>query len=158
MKKILFALTLFLLIVSVNEKIYSHCQIPCGIYDDKLRIEQIKEHITTIEKSMKLIKELSAEGEKNYNQIVRWVLNKEEHADKLTEIVTYYFLAQRLKPVLNMNDKGYKELTEKLILLHEMTVYAMKAKQTTELSHAAKLKELTDKFSKAYFKEQEHKH
>ena len=44
MKKILFAVTLFLLVVSVNSKVYSHCQIPCGIYDDKMRIEQIKEH------------------------------------------------------------------------------------------------------------------
>ncbi len=158
MKKILFAVTLFLLVVSVNSKVYSHCQIPCGIYDDKMRIEQIKEHITTIEKSMKLIRELSAEGEKNYNQIVRWVMNKEEHADKLTEIVTYYFLAQRLKPVLNIKDKGYKELVEKLILLHEMTVYAMKAKQTVELSHVNKLRELTDKFSEVYFKEHGHKH
>ena len=34
---------------------YSHCQIPCGIYNDQMRFDTIAEHITTIEKSMKLI-------------------------------------------------------------------------------------------------------
>ena len=32
--------------------LFSHCEIPCGIYNDKMRIDMIKEHITTIEKSM----------------------------------------------------------------------------------------------------------
>ena len=32
--------------------IYSHCQIPCGIYDDLMRIHQMEEHVETIEKSM----------------------------------------------------------------------------------------------------------
>jgi nickel superoxide dismutase len=29
------------------------CEIPCGIYDDEMRINMIAEHITTIEKSVK---------------------------------------------------------------------------------------------------------
>ncbi|MDY6953871.1 MAG: superoxide dismutase [Ni], partial [Thermodesulfobacteriota bacterium] len=33
----------------------AHCEIPCGIYDDQMRIDMIAEHITTIEKSMKQI-------------------------------------------------------------------------------------------------------
>ena len=30
--------------------------------------------------------------------MVRWVVNKEVHADELSDIVTYYFMAQRIKP------------------------------------------------------------
>ena len=30
----------------------SHCEIPCGIYDDQMRITLLNEHIATIEKSM----------------------------------------------------------------------------------------------------------
>ncbi len=26
----------------------AHCEIPCGIYDDEMRINMIAEHITTI--------------------------------------------------------------------------------------------------------------
>ncbi len=42
---------------------YSHCQIPCAI-DDHARFDMISEHITTIEKSMKMITELSKNDSK----------------------------------------------------------------------------------------------
>ncbi len=38
---------------------YSHCQVPCGIYDDEARFGAIREHVATIEKSMNSINELS---------------------------------------------------------------------------------------------------
>ena len=31
---------------------FGHCQIPCGIYDDLMRIHQMEEHVLTIEKSI----------------------------------------------------------------------------------------------------------
>ena len=43
----------------------------------------MQEHISTIEKSIKKIEELSKEKEKNSNQIVRWVVNKEKHAEDM---------------------------------------------------------------------------
>ena len=35
------------------QKTYAHCEVPCGIYEDSVRIVMIYEHITTIEQSMK---------------------------------------------------------------------------------------------------------
>ena len=137
---------------------YSHCQIPCGIYDDQARFQQVSEHITTIEKSMKQINELSQQEKPNMNQIVRWVVNKEKHADLLSEIVTYYFMAQRIKPVDKTNIEAYQKYVEKLTLLHEILVYSMKAKQTTDSSNAEKLKTLLGKFKTIYFADSEHKH
>ena len=157
MKKIIFGTTFVLLTVFFASKIFPHCQIPCGIYDDQMRISMIKEHITTIEKSMKEIIALSKQDEKNYNQIVRWVVNKEAHADELSEIVTFYFMTQRLKPIDEKDSKTYKEYLKKLTLLHEMLVFAMKAKQTTDLINVEKLRSLADDFSKVYF-EQGHSH
>ena len=84
---------------------YSHCQIPCGIYDDQARFDMIAEHITTIEKSMNEIRKLSEQDKPNMNQIVRWVQNKEEHADELGHIVTYYFMTQRVKPTQKTEGK-----------------------------------------------------
>ncbi len=129
---------------------YSHCQIPCGIYDDQARSDMIAEHITTIEKSMNEIKKLSEQDKPNMNQIVRWVQNKEKHADELSGIVTYYFMAQRVKPVEKAEGKAYQNYIKKLTLLHEMLVYGMKAKQTTELSHIEKLRTLLAEFQIAY--------
>ena len=125
--------------------VHAHCQIPCGIYDDQLRIHLMEEHVTTIEKSMKQI-----EADSNQNQTVRWVMNKDKHADELAEIVTYYFMAQRIKP----GSEGY---AVKLGQLHEILVYSMKAKQTTDLAHVEKLKVLIHDFAHSYMGEK-HKH
>lgn len=129
---------------------YSHCQIPCGIYDDEARFGAITEHITTIEKSMKEIERLSAEDKPNMNQIVRWVNNKELHADELSEIVTYYFMAQRVKLPADGDTKAQNQYITKLTLLHRMLVYSMKAKQTTDLANVEQLKSALNEFNKAY--------
>lgn len=129
---------------------YSHCQIPCGIYDDDARLDAIAEHITTIEKSMKEIVALSAEPKSNMNQVVRWVNNKELHSDELSEIVTYYFMAQRIKFPAEGDAKAQSDYVKKLTLLHQMLVYSMKAKQTTDLDNVGKLRHLLEDFQKAY--------
>ena len=130
---------------------YSHCQIPCGIYDDQARFDMIAEHITTIEKSMNEIRKLSEQDKPNMNQIVRWVQNKEEHADELGHIVTYYFMAQRVKPTQKTEGKAYNEYVKKLVLLHKMLVSSMKSKQTTDLANVEKLKALLEEFHSVYF-------
>ncbi len=130
---------------------YSHCQIPCGIYDDEARFNMIAEHITTVEKSMKLIETLSARQKPNMNQVVRWVNNRDKHADEISHIVTYYFMAQRVKLPAKGNTKASNEYVKKLTLLHEMLIYAMKTKQTTDLDNVDKLRSLLDEFHKVYF-------
>lgn len=131
----------------------SHCQIPCGIYDDPMRVQMIAEHITTIEKSMREIEQLSSADKPNMNQIVRWVSNKDAHADELSDIVTYYFMAQRLEPVDSAAGEEYDAYVGKLTLLHEMVYYSMKCKQTMDMANTAKLRELLEKFKVAYFGE-----
>lgn len=140
---------------------YSHCQIPCGIYDDEARFNTMAEHITTIEKSMKLIESLSAQEKPNMNQIVRWVNNKEVHADEMSNIITYYFMAQRIKIPSEGDTKAHSAYVKNLTLLHEMLVYTMRTKQTTDLKNVEKLKSLLKQFHESYSgkaAEAEHKH
>ncbi|MHC4759430.1 MAG: superoxide dismutase [Ni] [Planctomycetota bacterium] len=129
---------------------YSHCQIPCGIYGDQGRFDMLSEHIITIEKSMNTINELSKQDNPDMNQIVRWVQNKDKHADELTDIVTYYFLAQRVKPPQTNEGKEYEAYVKKLTSLHQMMVHSMKAKQTTDLQHVEKLRTLLSQFHEVY--------
>jgi len=136
--------------------VLAHCEIPCGIYDDEMRCEMIAEHITTIEKSMNQIVELSKQDPVNFNQIVRWVYNKENHADELQHIVTQYFMTQRIKPVDKTDTEAHAEYLHKLSVLHEMLVHAMKAKQTTDLGHVEKLRSLLEEFKTAYFGDRDH--
>jgi len=124
----------------------AHCEIPCGIYDDEARIGMLLEHVATIEKSMNQITTIEKNKDHNANQLVRWVMNKEKHATELQEIVTQYFLTQRIK----FDTKAYDK---KLALLHQMLVYAMKCKQSTDLAHTAKLTGLIQEFKQLYFAE-----
>ena len=137
----------------ISQVTFAHCEIPCGIYEDSIRISLIEEHITTIEKSMNMIIELSNETEPNYNQLVRWVVNKDEHCNKIQEIVSQYFLHQRLK-ITEPTDPNYEKYVKQLTLLHKLLVYSMNAKQTTDLSYIHKLTETLNDFEKSYF----HKH
>ena len=133
----------------------AHCQIPCGIYDDELRVQLIEEHITTVEKSMKQIVALGAAETADYNQLVRWVGNKETHAQEIQDIVTAYFMAQRIKPPKNHeNEDELNQYLHKLALLHHIQVHAMKAKQSTDLEQIETLRKLVSKFRKAYFGEE----
>ena len=149
---------MILLVIALSTLAYSHCQIPCGIYGDHMRFQMLKEHITTIEKSMKQINELSTEAAANMNQLVRWVNNKDQHADEFTEIVTYYFLAQRIK-IADSSDKAtFADYQKKVTLLHQMMVFSMKAKQTTDLKNTEMLTKLVDEFENIYFTEEDKKH
>ena len=129
---------------------YSHCQIPCGIYDDPARFDEIAEHITTIEKSMIEIMELSKDPAKNANQLIRWVMNKDEHADEISHVVTFYFMAQRIKLPAEGDANAQKDYVKKLTLLHEMLIYSMKSKQTTDLANVEKLRSLLKEFREVY--------
>lgn len=122
----------------------AHCEIPCGIYDDGMRLKMMAEHITTMEKSMKQILELQHDKPVNYNQLVRWIMNKENHANAFQEIVTQYFMTQRIK-------FDAKDYSKKLTVLHKMLVHAMKCKQTTDLSHINTLRSLLKEFHDLYF-------
>ena len=129
----------------------AHCEIPCGIYGDPLRFSMIDEDIATIEKSMTKIKELSGDVG-NINQLTRWVNNKEQHADRIREVVTQYFMTQRLKVPDKGDATAFAAYTEQLVLLHKMMKVAMKCKQTTDLAHAKTLHDLAHAFKEAYQK------
>jgi nickel superoxide dismutase len=142
----------FLVSLSAS-KALSHCQIPCGIYDDSTRFSLMAEHITTIEKAMKAIVDLSSQEKPDYNQMVRWVQNKDHHANELSEIVTYYFMAQRIKPPQEEDAKARAKYLEQITALHQMLVYSMKAKQTTELENVDRLRVLVEAFRASYLAE-----
>jgi len=125
----------------------AHCEIPCGIYDDKTRITLLLEDIATIEKSMNSIIQLQSEKTINFNQLIRWIDNKDVHAGKLQDIVWQYFMTQRIKTDTPNYDR-------KISLLHQMLIYGMKCKQTTDLENVNKLRTLVKEFEAIYFEKQ----
>jgi nickel superoxide dismutase len=91
------------------------------------------------------------------NQSVRWINTKEEHANRIQETVTAYFLTQRIKSSAK-GDKDYNDYVKKTLLLHQMLVSAMKCKQTVDPEHVSHLEDLTNQFIDVYFDQHGRKH
>ena len=128
-----------------------HCEVPCGIYGDSLRVALIHEHIRTIEKASNKINEISRSKSPNYNQLVRWVVNKETHAEEIQHIVSQYFLHQRIKPKSIKDGKGHQMYVQHLENLHRILVLTMKCKQSTDGVNTATLKAAVRAFEDGYF-------
>ena len=144
---LLFVISLLIL----SKPSYGHCEIPCGIYGDSVRLALLKEHVVTIEKSMKMIIELTASPNPDYNQLVRWVMNKEEHAKKMQDIVSQYFLHQRIKMADPEDSEHFTKYTQQLAAAHAILVYAMKSKQSTDLDVIKQLSNSVQHFDHLYF-------
>ena len=142
------ALVFFL---NISSSLYGHCQVPCGIYDDAVRIVQIEEDIATIRKAMGMIKGLSGKSDaQSMNQMIRWVNTKDEHASRIQESVSSYFLAQRIKPK-EKGESGRQNYVNQTLLLQQLIVAAMKCKQNVDQSKCDVASELVTKFSVSYF-------
>ena len=117
-----------------NGVAHSHCQLPCGIYDDHARVHSMLEDADTIQKTVILIKENSGKNDaQSNNQLVRSIANKESHAQSIIETISDYFLTQRVKP-------SQSDYTERLKKHHAVIVASMKAKQNSDLQHVDDLK------------------
>ena len=141
---------LFLLaLILVPALAVAHCEVPCGIYDDEMRLEMIAEHATTIEKAMNQVVELEGADPANPNQLVRWIVTKEDHASEVQHIVSQYFMTQRIKPDQDQYD-------QKLQSLHRMLIAAMKCKQTVDTANVAALREELETFRGLYLAGHDH--
>ncbi len=158
MKKTLMVLTMVVFSTILTKTAAAHCEVPCGIYNDELRIELIKEHIQTIEKAINQITMIQSSGSVNFNQLVRWINTKEKHAELIQEIAEQYFLTQRVKFAEPADTDKYKKYINQLTYLHQLIVYSMKSKQSTELENISKLRNALEKFELAYFGENSHRH
>lgn len=146
----------FLLVLFSNNRLFAHCEVPCGIYHDELRVQQIEEHIQTIEKAMHQIAELQSSEVINYNQLVRWINTKEEHAVKIQEIAEQYFLHQRVKFADPADKEKYDKYITQLTTLHQLVVFAMKSKQGIDTENVEKMRLALKAFSDSYFGEHQH--
>ncbi len=136
-----------------------HCQVPCGIYGDQMRVDMHMEDAATIVKAMVQIQELGSGHEHgNMNQLVRWTVTKEQHAQAIQDRVASYWLAQRIKAPTDDSTESQAKYHRQLALMHGITVAAMKCKQTTDAANVQRLREQMVEFSRTYFSEEDLKH
>jgi hypothetical protein len=134
----------------VSPNLSAHCQVPCGIYADDVVFGELMTDVQTIEKAMAQIVALGEAPAENPNQLVRWVNNKESHAQNIQDTMSAYFLAQRIK--LELKDSDPARYSELVGLAHKVTVLAMKCKQTVDPANARALHDALHAFQQAYAK------
>lgn len=128
----------------------AHCQVPCGIYDDAARIANLREDATTIAKATKQIAEMAGgHSALAINQGVRWINTKELHASHIIEVVSQYFLTQKVKPVA-VGAPGRDAYLAKLADHHAVMVAAMKTKQQVDPAAVTALEGAIDALAQHY--------
>ena len=150
LNKIISTITIIAYLVIFPQTTYAHCQIPCGIYDDHARVKSMLEDVATIDKAVKLIGELSGKSDpQSQQQLVRWVTNKEQHAQNIIATISDYFLTQRVKA-------SQKDYRDRLVKHHTVIVNAMKAKQNADADSVDNLKKSVNALFD-YYPKHEHK-
>ena len=134
----------FLTLCLLGSYSFGHCQLPCGIYDDASRVHQMLEDALTIDKAINQIIELNDKTDaQSAQQLVRWVNNKEIHADKIITTISNYFLTQRVKP-------SAEDYLLRLSEHHQVILLSMKVKQKADAKVAEDLMEAVEALSKYY--------
>lgn len=140
-------LAMFSLCVSaslLSNIVFAHCEVPCGIYGDQRRFEEMLEDTETIAKAIAQINELSAKQDAlSHNQLARWVSTKETHATNIQQIMAQYFMTQRIKP-------ANEEYVKKLTAAHAVMLAAMSSKQGVDAAAGDQLKKSILDFYRAY--------
>ncbi|MEM7456462.1 MAG: superoxide dismutase [Ni] [Planctomycetota bacterium] len=126
-----------------------HCEVPCGIYADQRRFEEMLEDTETIAKAITAVNDFQAGIDqgmivaKDVNQLVRWINTKESHATNTQHIISQYFMTQRIKA----DNENY---AAQLAAAHAVLVAAMKCKQDADPATAETLKNAILDLYRAY--------
>lgn len=140
----LIAPVLFTAVMTLPSVVHAHCQVPCGIYGDQRRFEEMLEDTQTIAKCIDQIGELSGTHDATgHNQLARWVMTKEDHANNIQKITADYFLAQRIK-------SDNPRYVAQLKAAHGVIVAAMKSKQAADPKTADALEKAIKDLHAAY--------
>ncbi len=117
----------------------AHCQMPCGIYHDDMVFDQIDQYIETMVKGISVMKDSKFETLRERNEFIRWVMTKDRLSDETAELITTYFLQQKIKP-------GEEDTPKRLEAAHRMLFLIVQIKQTPDIAIVKSFFEEWEKF------------
>ncbi len=103
----------------------AHCQMPCGIYHDDMVFDQIDQYIETMVKGLSMLNDSKFTTVQDRNEFVRWVIQKENSSDEIAQMITIFFLQQKIKP-------GESDTTERVLSAHKLLFLLVQLKQTVD--------------------------
>lgn len=138
MKRMFVGLGFFLLSLNFID-LQAHCQMPCGIYHDDLVYDQVDQYVETMYKGLTMLNDSKFDTVHSKNEFVRWVINKEKSSDEVAQLLTSYFLQQKIKP-------GEEDTDKRLRLTHRLLVMLVLIKQNTDRKFVEDFSAEWDKF------------
>ena len=119
--------------------------------DDPATVGEVQQAAATIRKAMVQVHALTSSGTTpgpaDYNQLVRWITTKEDHACQIITTISDYGLCQRVKRDVFASDQ---EFTDAVLAHHAVMVAAMKCKQSVETATVDNLDTAIALFAKMY--------
>lgn len=137
-KKIFIGVGLLMLCFNVTD-LNAHCQMPCGIYHDDIVYDQVDQYVETMYKGMTMLNDSKFDTVHSKNEFIRWVINKEKSSDEVAQLLTSYFLQQKIKPDEEDTDKRLK-------MTHRLLVMLVLIKQNTDRKFVEDFSAEWDKF------------
>lgn len=121
----------------------AHCQMPCGIYHDEMVFNQIDQYIETMYKGLTEIKNSKFSTPLERNNFIRWVMLKETASDEMANLITQYFLQQKIKP-------GEPDTAKRLVSAHKMLFELTAIKQNVDLAMIDNFADEWEKFKQMF--------
>jgi len=132
-------LTLISASLLYSQSVEAHCQMPCGIYNDAMIFDKGDEYFLTMYKGISVLNNSPFSTVKEKNDFVRWVVTKEKMSDAFAEILTSYFLQQKIKP-------GDLDTPKRLESVHKLLFGLVAIKQNTSLEYVEEFSKEWEKF------------
>lgn len=124
----------------------AHCQMPCGIYHDDMVYDQIDQFVETVYKGITVLNESKFSTVKEKNEFVRWVGQKEKCCSEAADLLTVYFLQQKIKP-------GEDDTVKRLVSAHNLLFLLVAIKQNTDLEYVKQFNAEWEKFKLMFHRE-----
>lgn len=124
----------------------AHCQMPCGIYHDDMMYDRIDQYVETMYKGVSILKSSKFSDAKERNEFVRWVMQKDQASDEVANLITQYFLQQKIKP-------GEEDTTKRLIAAHNLLYQTVCIKQAVDLKFVEDFSDQWEKFKLMFHRE-----
>ncbi|MFA6916759.1 MAG: superoxide dismutase [Ni] [Parachlamydiales bacterium] len=119
--------------------LHAHCQMPCGIYHDDMVYDQIDQYVETMVKAVAKIKDTKTTTPENRNEYVRWIMTKDRLSDQTANLITTFFLMQKIKP-------DEEETPKKVVSAHKLLFQIVCIKQTVDFKSVSDFAEEWEKF------------
>lgn len=117
----------------------AHCQMPCGIYHDDMVYDQVDQYVETMVKAVAKIKDSKNNTPEARNEYVRWIMTKDRLSDQTANLITTYFLMQKIKP-------DDEDTAKKVVSAHKLLFQIVCIKQTVDFKSVSDFAEEWEKF------------